>query len=76
LGNLVNTEHRSIYTGKLKTAYRDTRLNNPNFLLLTLLADFLYLRLDRVLLYLVWAQLLVDALDEKRDAASFKSCNL
>ena len=55
---------------------RDTRLDNPNFLLLTLLADFLYLRLDRVLLYLVWAQLLVDALDEKRDVASFKSCNL
>lgn len=38
-----------------KAAYRHTGFNNPNFLLFTLLADFLYLSLDGVFLHLMCA---------------------
>jgi len=53
-----------------------TGFHNPYFLLFTLLADFLYLSLNGVLLYLMCPQVLIDALDEECNIACCQSVDL
>ena len=62
--------------GTFKGTHTNPWLNDPHLAFLTLLTDFSYLRLDRVLLHLVRAQVLVYGVDEHRKTARAQLCDL